>query len=76
VFVSLFFIIYSYKSGMDFSSSNTEPLSFAGYPDVKVAPIVIAGAAFVGRAVAGGVIGGAATWGVNRVLDNRFPSKK
>lgn len=64
---------------MDFSSSshaNVGALSFADSPDVKVAPIVVAGAAFVGKAVAGGVIGGAATWGVNRVLDNRFPAKK
>ena len=38
-------------------------LSFAADPDAKIAPIVIAGAAFVGKAVAGGVIGGAATWG-------------
>lgn len=45
-------------------------------PDTKVAPIVIAGAVFVGRAVAGGVIGGAASWGANRILDNRFPSSK
>ena len=44
-------------------------------PDAKVAPIVVAGAVFIGRAVAGGVIGGAASWGANRILDNRFPSK-
>jgi hypothetical protein len=37
---------------------------------------VVAGAVFVGRAVAGGVIGGAASWGANRILDNRFPSRK
>jgi hypothetical protein len=64
---------------MDFSSSsdaNVATLSFADSPDVKVAPIVVAGAAFVGRTIAGGVIGGAASWGVNRVLDNRFPAKK
>jgi len=64
---------------MDFSSSsdaNDSTLSFADTPDVKVAPIVVAGAAFVGRALAGGVIGGAASWGVNRVLDNRYPAKK
>ena len=64
---------------MDFSSSSdaaAAALSFAESPDVKVAPIVIAGAAFVGRTIAGGVIGGAASWGVNRVLDNRFPAKK
>ncbi len=61
---------------MDFSSSNADALSYAAVPNAKIAPIVIASAAFVGRAVAGGVIGGAATWGVNRVLDNRFPAKK
>jgi len=54
---------------MDFSSDHS-------VPDVKIAPIVVAGIAFVGRAVAGGVIGGAATWSVNRVLDNRFPANK
>ena len=52
-------------------------MSFAAAaPDAKIAPIIIAGAAFIGKAVAGGVIGGAATWGVNRVLDNRFPYRK
>lgn len=50
--------------------------STATAPDAKVAPIVVAGAVFVGRAVAGGVIGGAASWGANRILDNRFPSRK
>jgi len=62
------------------SSSNAHAhahaLSFAASPDEKIAPIIVAGAAFVGKAVAGGVISGAATWGVNRVLDNRFPAKK
>lgn len=57
---------------MDFSSTQTVMVA----PDPKIAPIVVAGAVFVGRAVAGGVIGGAASWGVNRVLDNRFPSRK
>jgi hypothetical protein len=66
---------------MEFSSSSVAhahapALSFADSPDAKVAPIVVAGAAFVGRTIAGGVIGGAASWGVNRVLDNRFPAKK
>lgn len=65
---------------MDFSSSNANTNvvahSFADAPDSKVAPIVIAGAAFVGKTIVGGVIGGAASWGVNRVLDNRFPAKK
>ncbi len=55
---------------------NSEPsFSSSSSPDAKIAPIVIAGAAFVGKAVVGGVIGGAASWGANRILDNRFPSK-
>lgn len=59
------------------SSSSSLSLSFATTaPDAKIAPIVVAGAIFVGRAVAGGIIGGAATWGVNRVLDNRFPERR
>ena len=61
---------------MESSSSSMSFVSDAASPDAKIAPIVIAGAAFVGKALAGGVIGGAATWGVNRVLDNRFPVKK
>jgi hypothetical protein len=51
----------------------TEP-SFSSLPNPKLAPFVIAGAVFVGKAVVGGVIGGAASWGANRILDNRFPS--
>jgi len=61
---------------MDFSSSSSPALSLSDTPEAKVAPIMIAGAAFVGKTIAGGVIGGAASWGVNRVLDNRFPAKK
>ena len=45
-------------------------------PDTKIAPIIISGAAFVGRAIAGGTIGAAASWGTTRILDNRFPAKK
>ena len=59
-------VIYNMNSDPSFSSSS---------PDAKIAPVVIAGAAFVGKAVVGGVIGGAASWGANRILDNRFPSK-
>ena len=59
------------------SSSSSSSLSFATTaPDAKLAPIVVAGAVFVGKAVAGGIIGGAATWGINRVLDNRFPERR
>jgi hypothetical protein len=56
---------------MDFSSQ-----AVMVAPDAKIAPIVVAGAALVGRAAVGGLIGGATSWGVNRVLDNRFPSRK
>jgi hypothetical protein len=45
-------------------------------PDVKIAPIVISGAAFVGKAIVGGAIGAAASWGTTRILDNRFPARK
>ena len=45
-------------------------------PDTKIAPIIISGAAVVGRAIAGGAIGAAASWGTTRILDNRFPAKK
>ena len=45
-------------------------------PDVKVAPIVVGGAVFIGKAIVGGLIGSAASWGTTRFLDNRFPSKK
>ena len=45
-------------------------------PDAKIAPIIIGGAAFVGKAIIGGAIGTAASWGTTRYLDNRFPSRK
>lgn len=45
-------------------------------PDTKVAPIVVGGAVFVGKALVGGAVGAAASWGTTRILDNRFPSKK
>jgi len=62
---------------MDSSSSlSFSTAAAATAPDAKIAPIVVAGAVFVGRAVASGIIGGAASWGVNRVLDNRFPERK
>jgi len=58
------------------SESKTE-LSFStGAPDAKVAPIFVGGAVFVGKAIAGGAIGGAVSWGTSRLLDSRFPAKK
>jgi hypothetical protein len=52
-------------------------LSFStGAPDAKVAPIVVGGAIFFGKALVGGAIGAAASWGATNYLNNRFPAKK
>ena len=45
-------------------------------PDAKVAPIIVGSAIFVGKALVGGAVGAAASWGTTRILDNRFPAKK
>ena len=45
-------------------------------PDTKVAPIIVGGAVFVGKAIVGGAVGAVASWGTTRYLDNRFPAKK
>ena len=58
------------------SISPSDNLSFSNESDTKVAPIVIGGAIFVGKAIIGGAIGAAASWGTTRYLDNRFPPKK
>ena len=58
------------------SVSPSDTLSFSNQPDTKVAPIIIGGAMFVGKAIVGGALGTAASWGTTRYLDNRFPSKK
>jgi len=57
------------------SESKTE-LSFSTTPDAKVAPIVVGGAVFVGKALVGGAVGAAASWGTTRFLDNRFPARR
>jgi len=44
-------------------------------PDTKIAPIIITGAAFLGRAIASGVISAAVSWETNRFLNSKFPSK-
>jgi hypothetical protein len=54
------------ESSFHFSSSPTQPSS-------KVAPIIVSGAVFIGKAVAGGAIGGAASWATTRILNNKFP---
>ncbi len=58
------------------STSPCDTLSFSDEPDAKIAPIIIGGAMFVGRAIVGGAIGSAASWGTERFLNNRFPPKK
>ena len=55
-------------SDVSFSTDST--------PDTKVAPIIVGGAVFVGKAIVGGAVGAVASWGTTRYLDNRFPAKK
>ena len=57
------------------SESITE-LSFSTAPDAKIAPIIVGGAVFVGKAIVGGAAGAAGSWVATRLLDNRFPAKK
>ena len=45
-------------------------------PDTKVAPIVVGGAVFLGKAFVGGAAGAAGSWAATRILDNKFPAKK
>ena len=53
-------------------------MSFSGSysPDAKIAPIVVTGAIFLGKAAVGGAVGAAASWGTTRLLDNRFPARR
>jgi len=57
------------------SESITE-LSFSTAPDAKIAPIIVGGAAFVGKAIVGGAAGAAGSWVTTRILDNRFPARR
>ena len=45
-------------------------------PETKVAPLIVGGAVFVGKAVIGGAIGAAASWGATHLLNNRFPARR
>lgn len=51
-------------------------LSFSSTPDAKIAPIVVGGAAFIGKAFVGGAAGAAGSWAATRILDNRFPARR
>lgn len=51
-------------------------LSFSSTPDAKIAPIIVGGAIFVGKAVVGGAIGAAGSWVTTRLLDKKFPAKR
>ena len=51
-------------------------LSFSSTPDAKIAPIIVGGAAFVGKAVVGGAAGAAGSWVATRILNNRFPARR
>ena len=57
------------------SESKTE-LSFSteSAPDAKIAPIIVGGAVFVGKALVGGAVGGAASWGTDKKLEEFFIS--
>ena len=55
---------------------NSLSFSYNTSPDAKFAPIVIGGAIFVGKAIIGGAISTAASWGATRYLNNRFPSRR
>jgi len=57
------------------SESITE-LSFSTAPDAKIAPIIVGGVIFVGKAVVGGAIGAAASWGATNLLNKRFPTRR
>ena len=58
-------------------SESISEISFsAATPDAKIAPIIVGGAIFVGKAVVGGAAGAAASWATTRILDNKFPAKK
>lgn len=55
---------------------STERSFSTSAPDAKFAPIIVGGAVFVGKALVGGAIGAAASWGATNYLNNRFPAKK
>ena len=58
-------------------SESTTELSFStSAPDAKVAPIIVGGAVFVGRAIVRGAISAAASWGATRILNNRFSARR
>jgi hypothetical protein len=57
-------------------SESISELSFSTAPDAKIAPIIVGGAAFIGKAIVGGAVGTAASWATTRLLDNRFPAKR
>ena len=50
-------------------------ISFSSTQDVKIAPIIAGGAIFAGKAIVGGAISAAASWGgATRFINNRFPT--
>jgi hypothetical protein len=64
---------YSKPHSQTQSQSQSQTLDFSSEPSSKIAPVVVGGAVFLGRAIAGGAIGGAASWATTRILNNRFP---
>ena len=69
-------ILIFYNMNQVISISPCYSFASQNQPDAKIAPIIIGGSAFVGKAIIGGVIGSAASWGTTRFLDNKFPPRK
>lgn len=67
--------MYESESETRYSQVQTQsqPLDFSSDPSSKIPPIVVGGALFLGRAIASGAIGGAASWATTRILNKRFP---
>lgn len=51
-------------------------ISFSSKPDTKVAPIIVGGAIFLGKAIIGGAAGTVASWATTRLLNRRFSARK
>ena len=65
--------MYESESETRYSQAQVQVLDFSSDPSSKIAPIVVGGAVFLGRAIVGGAIGGAASWATTRILNNGFP---
>ncbi len=65
-------LAYTIESVTEIMTTPDAHISFSSETDEKVAPLIVGGAIFVGKAVAGAAV----AWGTTRALDKAFPSKK